>query len=73
MATKEEKPVEKLGLHNLEAAPDSHRNRKRLGREQVVVLRPGEQLAACVGEAKVERSRKAIAAVRLLNPPNPRI
>ena len=24
--------VEKLGLHNLEAAPDSHRNRKRLGR-----------------------------------------
>ncbi len=29
---KEEKPVEKLGLHNLEAAPDSHRNRKRLGR-----------------------------------------
>jgi large subunit ribosomal protein L15 len=35
MATKtkeEEKPAEKLGLHNLEAAPDSHRNRKRLGR-----------------------------------------
>ena len=32
MATKEEKPVEKLGLHNLEAAADSHRNRKRLGR-----------------------------------------
>ena len=32
MATKEETPVEKLGLHNLEAAPDSHRNRKRLGR-----------------------------------------
>jgi len=32
MATKEEKPVEKLGLHNLEASPDSHRNRKRLGR-----------------------------------------
>jgi large subunit ribosomal protein L15 len=32
MATKEEKPVEKLGLHNLAAAPDSHRNRKRLGR-----------------------------------------
>jgi large subunit ribosomal protein L15 len=32
MATKEEKPVEKLGLHNLEAAVDSHRNRKRLGR-----------------------------------------
>src|SRR3954447_26056982 len=24
--------VEKLGLHNLAAAPDSHRNRKRLGR-----------------------------------------
>jgi large subunit ribosomal protein L15 len=24
--------VEKLGLHNLEASPDSHRNRKRLGR-----------------------------------------
>lgn len=33
MATKEEnEPVEKLGLHNLEAAVDSHRNRKRLGR-----------------------------------------
>ena len=34
MATKKEAdaPVEKLGLHNLEAAPDSHRNRKRLGR-----------------------------------------
>ena len=32
MATKEEKTVEKLGLHNLEAAPDSHRDRKRLGR-----------------------------------------
>jgi large subunit ribosomal protein L15 len=32
MATKEEKTVEKLGLHNLEASPDSHRNRKRLGR-----------------------------------------
>ncbi len=33
MATKEEKePVEKLGLHNLAAAVDSHRNRKRLGR-----------------------------------------
>src|ERR671921_3044710 len=33
MATKnEDTPVEKLGLHNLEAAPDSHRNRKRLGR-----------------------------------------
>src|SRR6478736_5138445 len=32
MATKEEKPVEKLGLHNPEASPDSHRNRKRLGR-----------------------------------------
>jgi large subunit ribosomal protein L15 len=32
MATKEEKPVEKLGLHNLAAAPDSHRDRKRLGR-----------------------------------------
>jgi large subunit ribosomal protein L15 len=33
MATKnEDTPVEKLGLHNLGAAPDSHRNRKRLGR-----------------------------------------
>jgi large subunit ribosomal protein L15 len=33
MATKDENaPVEKLGLHNLEASPDSHRNRKRLGR-----------------------------------------
>ena len=32
MVTKEEKTVEKLGLHNLEASPDSHRNRKRLGR-----------------------------------------
>ena len=36
MATKKEDTgaatVEKLGLHNLEAAPDSHRNRKRLGR-----------------------------------------
>jgi large subunit ribosomal protein L15 len=33
MATKhEDTPVEKLGLHNLEASPDSHRNRKRLGR-----------------------------------------
>jgi large subunit ribosomal protein L15 len=34
MATKKEAdaPVEKLGLHNLGAAPDSHRNRKRLGR-----------------------------------------
>src|SRR6478735_638138 len=32
MATKSEKPVEKLGLHNLEASPDSHRDRKRLGR-----------------------------------------
>jgi large subunit ribosomal protein L15 len=31
-ATKDEAPVEKLGLHNLEASPDSHRNRKRLGR-----------------------------------------
>lgn len=35
MATKkttDEAPVEKLGLHNLEAAVNSHRNRKRLGR-----------------------------------------
>ena len=33
MATnKQDTPVEKLGLHNLGAAPDSHRNRKRLGR-----------------------------------------
>jgi large subunit ribosomal protein L15 len=33
MATRENEPtVEKLGLHNLEAAPASHRNRKRLGR-----------------------------------------
>ncbi|MBA2683546.1 MAG: 50S ribosomal protein L15 [Gemmatimonadaceae bacterium] len=32
MATKDETPIVKLGLHNLEAAPDSHRNRKRLGR-----------------------------------------
>jgi len=37
MATKakkddEEKTVEKLGLHNLEASLNSHRNRKRLGR-----------------------------------------
>jgi large subunit ribosomal protein L15 len=36
MATKNEdtgaSTVEKLGLHNLAAAPDSHRNRKRLGR-----------------------------------------
>jgi large subunit ribosomal protein L15 len=34
MATKKEEdaPVEKLGLHNLEAALHSHRNRKRLGR-----------------------------------------
>jgi large subunit ribosomal protein L15 len=33
MATKhDDTPVEKLGLHNLEAAPASHRNRKRLGR-----------------------------------------
>ena len=33
MATKkEDTTVEKLGLHNLAAAPDSHRNRKRLGR-----------------------------------------
>jgi len=30
--TKDETPVEKVGLHNLHAAPDSHRNRKRLGR-----------------------------------------
>jgi large subunit ribosomal protein L15 len=28
----EEKTVEKLGLHNLEASLNSHRNRKRLGR-----------------------------------------
>src|SRR5512140_2604297 len=33
MATKhDDTPVEKLGLHNLGAAPHSHRNRKRLGR-----------------------------------------
>ena len=35
MATKAkeaETPVEKLGLHNLEASLNSHRNRKRLGR-----------------------------------------
>ncbi|HEY7859909.1 MAG TPA: 50S ribosomal protein L15 [Gemmatimonadaceae bacterium] len=32
MTTKDEKPIVKLGLHNLKAAPDSHRNRKRLGR-----------------------------------------
>jgi large subunit ribosomal protein L15 len=33
MATrKDDTTVEKLGLHNLAAAPDSHRNRKRLGR-----------------------------------------
>src|SRR6478752_9146921 len=33
MATrKDDTTVEKLGLHNLRAAPDSHRNRKRLGR-----------------------------------------
>jgi large subunit ribosomal protein L15 len=33
MATKhDDTTVEKLGLHNLEASPDSHRNRKRLGR-----------------------------------------
>ena len=33
MATrKDDTTVEKLGLHNLGAAPDSHRNRKRLGR-----------------------------------------
>jgi large subunit ribosomal protein L15 len=34
MATKKEEdaPVEKLGLHNLEAARHSHRDRKRLGR-----------------------------------------
>jgi large subunit ribosomal protein L15 len=36
MATRKEDTgaatVDKLGLHNLEAAPDSHRNRKRLGR-----------------------------------------
>jgi large subunit ribosomal protein L15 len=30
--TKDEKSVEKLGLHNLQAAPASHRDRKRLGR-----------------------------------------
>jgi large subunit ribosomal protein L15 len=30
--TKDEKPTEKLGLHNLQAAPASHRDRKRLGR-----------------------------------------
>jgi len=30
--TKDETPIVKLGLHNLRAAPDSHRNRKRLGR-----------------------------------------
>lgn len=28
----DEKPIVKLGLHNLKAAPDSHRDRKRLGR-----------------------------------------
>ena len=32
MATKDETPIVKLGLHNLEASPNSHRNRKRLGR-----------------------------------------
>lgn len=32
MTTKDETPIVKLGLHNLQAAPDSHRNRKRLGR-----------------------------------------
>ena len=32
MATKDETPIVKLGLHNLEASPDSHRDRKRLGR-----------------------------------------
>src|SRR5512140_789283 len=33
MATKhDDTPVEKLGLHNLGAAPHSHRDRKRLGR-----------------------------------------
>jgi len=33
MATKnDDTTVEKLGLHNLEASPASHRNRKRLGR-----------------------------------------
>ena len=33
MATKrDDTTVEKLGLHNLEASPNSHRNRKRLGR-----------------------------------------
>src|SRR3569623_1900549 len=33
MATrKDDTTVEKLGLHNLEAAPDTHRNRQRLGR-----------------------------------------
>src|SRR5690348_7187262 len=30
--TKDEKPIVKLGLHNLQAAPASHRDRKRLGR-----------------------------------------
>src|SRR6476660_7827185 len=30
--TNDDTPVEKLGLHNLAAAPASHRNRKRLGR-----------------------------------------
>lgn len=32
MTTKDETPIVKLGLHNLKASPDSHRNRKRLGR-----------------------------------------
>jgi large subunit ribosomal protein L15 len=32
MATNDETPIVKLGLHNLAASPDSHRNRKRLGR-----------------------------------------
>src|SRR5437588_9901188 len=31
-AKQDDTTVEKLGLHNLGAAPDSHRNRKRLGR-----------------------------------------
>jgi len=32
MTTKDETPIVKLGLHNLKASPNSHRNRKRLGR-----------------------------------------
>lgn len=32
MTTKDETPIVKLGLHNLQASPNSHRNRKRLGR-----------------------------------------